>query len=406
MPKAMIISVGGTPEPIIKSINEHGPDFISLLVSQQTIDTVGEIRARISSKVPSEVSILDNANDLLHCHAKAEEAVERVIRRNFKGQDVVVDYTGGTKNMSVALSLAAISHGFIFSYVGGTERTKDGVGIVVNGCERVYQSVNPWDFLAIEERKRISLLFNTYQFKAARALVETLLEKTTSFRPLFRQIGFIIDGFQEWDLFRHGSAAQAFKRAKVDDLLAGNDKSMRVFAQQVARSIEQVNSTLQASDSGKKVCRELVLDLFANAERRVEEGKVDDAVLRIYRLVEMLAQERLLNQYRIDTSDVQREQVPEPLGSEFIKQYERDGRIRLAQSAAFQLLKALDDPLGCVFTLNEKKFANLQRARNYSYLAHGVQSVKEGTYLKLKEFVLGLGLFELSEAPVFPKLFF
>jgi hypothetical protein len=57
--------------------------------------------------------------------------------------------------MSVALALAAVAHGFCFSYVGGgKERTKNGVGIVINGQEQVYSCINPWDFLAVEEKKR------------------------------------------------------------------------------------------------------------------------------------------------------------------------------------------------------------------------------------------------------------
>ncbi len=86
---------------------------------------VDTIRAEIATNiydVKAEITLADNVNDLLQCHEKAEEAVERVIKKGYGKEDVIVDYTGGTKNMSVAIALASITHGFSFSYVGGKER--------------------------------------------------------------------------------------------------------------------------------------------------------------------------------------------------------------------------------------------------------------------------------------------
>ncbi len=43
MPKTMLISVGGTPQPIIKAICEYKPEFISFFASQDTRDLVGKV---------------------------------------------------------------------------------------------------------------------------------------------------------------------------------------------------------------------------------------------------------------------------------------------------------------------------------------------------------------------------
>lgn len=328
----MIISVGGTPQPIIKSICEYKPEFISFFASQDTCELVASIKAEINKNginTKSEITLADNINDLLHCHEKAEEAVERVTLKGYKKEDVIVDYTGGTKNMSVALALAAISHGFSFSYVGGKERTKEGVGIVVNGQEEIYPSVNPWDFLAIEERKKIAILFNTYQFKAAKNLTDALLEKTTKFKSLFKKIGFLIEGYYEWDLFRHQKALDVFKRAKIEEILETDDKFIKAFAKAAETNWLFLEEIVK---NEKKPSGLLILDLYANAERRFNEGKVDDAVLRLYRLVEMIAQERLFRKYGIDVSDVKEEKIPEGLKGEFIKNYKSqfDGKIKIS----------------------------------------------------------------------------
>jgi len=59
----------------------------------------------------------------------------------------VADFTGGTKTMSVALALATVQAVGRYTYVGGTERTKDGPGMVVDGKERMLHQANPWDAL-------------------------------------------------------------------------------------------------------------------------------------------------------------------------------------------------------------------------------------------------------------------
>ena len=406
MPKAMIVTVGGTPEPIIKSIFEYKPEFVSFLASQDTCGLVASIRAEVAKNmhnVNAEITLADNVNDLLHCHEKAEEAVERVVIKGYRKEDVIVDYTGGTKNMSVAIALASITHGFSFSYVGGKERTKQGMGIVVNGEEIIYPSINPWDFLAIEEKKKIALLFNQYQFKAAKNLVDELIEKGTKYKSLFKKIGFLIEGYQKWDLLRHREALDRFKRAKIEEILEIDDKPVRTFANATKPKLDFLEKIIR---TGKNPSILFIRDIYANAERRFEEGKVDDAILRIYRLCEMIVQEQLLSKYEVDTSDVKEDKIPESLKEEFAKNYKSpyDNKIKIPLNAACTVLYKLRDELGERLKSKETEFRAIQSARNYSYLAHGFECSKEETYLKLKDFVLDLQVISVDDLPSFPKM--
>jgi CRISPR-associated protein (TIGR02710 family) len=150
----------------------------------------------------------------------------------------------------------------------------------------------------------------------------------------------------------------------------------------------------------------LLLDLYSNAERRIREGKIDDAIFRLYRLVEMMAQEALLVRHAIDTSNVEITRLPHAIRQAIVDKYKnpRDGKVKIPQAAAFELLAALNDPLGCTFAENIHRFLNVQQARNYSYLAHGFGSSKESTYKDLRDFVLGLGTLEGADAPMFPEM--
>lgn len=82
MVRAMIISVGGTTAPIIKSITEYRPEFVSFLASQDTCDYVPEIKKGIQEaghSIKNETTLADDVNDLYHCFGKAEEAVKTCV---------------------------------------------------------------------------------------------------------------------------------------------------------------------------------------------------------------------------------------------------------------------------------------------------------------------------------------
>ncbi len=305
--------------------------------------------------------------------------------------------------MSLSLALASIRHGFTYSYIGGKERTKDGLGIVVDGKEEVYESINPWDFLAVYEKERISTLFNNYQFKAAKELSDYVCNKTTKYKTLYKKIGLIIESFYKWDLFRHSDALKMFIRADVDSLqYEYDDRWIKDFTKEVLKAIERLKELIK--DAGKPTMS-MICDLFSNAERRFQEGKIDDAILRLYRAVEMIAQMRLLEGYEIDTSDVKPELIPESLRERFISRHRdfADNKIKIPQNDAFLLLKELGDTVGNTFMENEKKFKALQSSRNYSYLAHVFESSSENTYRSFREFILSLRIIETSDIIEFPK---
>lgn len=393
----MIITVGGTPAPLIKTINEHRPEVVCFLASQDTNDKITEIKKGIINRTKSEVVLLDDVNDLLHCYRKSIEAAERVTRKGFFRNSVIVDYTGGTKNMSAALVLATVAYGFIFSYVGGARRDKEGVGIVINGQEKVYAGVNPWDFLAVEEKRKISVLFNSCQYQGAKDLIESLLEKISPLeKPLFEILLDIVNGFYKWDMFQHEKAHNCFEKAKLDTLVgfarAKDDSRLLDFAHKVKQAHGNLKKIISLSKKSKTVCKPLIEDLFANAERRYKEGKIDDAILRLYRIVEMAAQERLSTKFDLDTSNIDLEKVPAGYRAKLVinNKDRKENKIKTGLLASYTLLDKLNDSLGKSYFDKQKQFLSIQSARNFSYLAHGIQSSKSDTYISLKKFLVNI----------------
>ena len=183
---AMIISIGGTPDPIARSIREYRPGYVCFLASESSAGEIQSV-ARILNDLPEPLSMPDNhivqvnnPQDLTRCYQGALECIHHLVNEGHPADSVIVDFTGGTKCMSAALSLATVSSGCRFSYVGGARRTKNGLGIVINGSEEVVNSLSPWALFAVEERRSIIRLFNACQYEAASQLAAALVQRQVS----------------------------------------------------------------------------------------------------------------------------------------------------------------------------------------------------------------------------------
>jgi CRISPR-associated protein (TIGR02710 family) len=124
-----------------------------------------------------------------------------------------------------------------------------------------------------------------------------------------------------------------------------------------------------------------IADLLNNAERRAEESKYDDAVARLYRTIELIAQYKLRRDYRIDASNAEVEKIPPQLLQKW--NIPRDQKtIKLALNSSYELLDSLGDPLGQRYK-NDRKLKDLLSKRNMSILAHGQTPITRQVYMQL-----------------------
>ena len=144
--KALIASVGGAPQPVIAAIEWRKPDFILFAVSKDSRAQVEDAILPALDYVPQNESVtISDHQDIGACYQEIRNAAEAWLnRRGIADDEVYVDNTGGTKAMSSALLLATVERFSAFTYVGGEVRSAEGLGIVVDGAERVITSQNPW----------------------------------------------------------------------------------------------------------------------------------------------------------------------------------------------------------------------------------------------------------------------
>jgi len=407
-PRANVLSVGGSPAPVIASLNAQQPEFVCFFVSAESRASLdGHILPGLRYR-PRHHDWIEtpSAEDLLLCCQVLARGLPPIAAKwNVPLKDFVADYTGGTKTMSVALALATIQSVGRYSYVGGTERTKDGLGVVVDGKERILHQANPWDVLAVRARQRAALLFNRGRYEAAEEELRAVADLASSEeQTLCRGLATLTHGYAEWDRFEHGQAQETLSRAlrTLDPFAAGRSEAAWTDLARRVRAHSEWLQTLKGADGGAL----RVADLIANAKRRGDlEARYDDAVARLYSALEMAARVRLKCAYHIRTSEAQVEQLPAELRDEYERRYRTpQGHLELPQFAAYRLLRSLHDELGQRYTARDAEIKRLLNTRNSSILAHGDRPVSGSLYRQLSSLVMDVVAVREEDLPAFPQV--
>ena len=409
----LICTVGGAPEPIAASILAHRPERILFVVSAETRLSVTEkvvpaVQAGETSLAldPGRFDFVElpSAQDFSFCVQELRAAYGRYVQSWLQRGDgylVTVDFTGGTKCMTAAMALAARRWNCHFSYVGGTERTKNGVGIVVSGKEQIIHSANPWDSLGFEAVDQAVILFNHGDLgAAARVLDHTKQQASESVKRGLNTLQQLCEGYDLWDRFQHRDA-----RSRLLNSLRAPADLAAWFPASAQPLICTINSHIQCLERLPADPKAFVQDLLANAQRCAARGRYDDGVARLYRACEAAAQFQLKENGLAEAADgkVAIELVPESLRLLWQSRVQ-DGRVSLGLQDDYLLLAT--DPLGKRFIeleLNDRKKSPLND-RNNSILAHGQAPLSRQGYVNLFEAIMNLTDTKESELPHFPTL--
>lgn len=416
--RLLIATIGGSPEPIAASLLHWRPARVIFVVSAET-------KAFVSSQILPSVQnagwtdfdagrydLLDvaDAQDYTGVVARLRSLDGRISEwmRDRHGAEVIADFTGGTKAMTAGLALASAGWPCQISYVGGSVRTKEGVGIVVSGREQIVHARNPWDALGYLAVEQALLLFDNGNFSAAGQLLESTRDRMAdaSQKREFQALATLCQLCELWERFQHKDALsklRALQRDKNDlSALLGSHRS-GVVLRWIMLAEEKLKQLAdpQAAPSSRLT---LVRDLLGNAQRRIREGRFDDAVARLYRAIEALAQAWLQEYGFTDTAKVPLGKVTEPLRTEW-QSRACDGVVKLGLQDDYALLAALGDPLAARFreaTLDDPQ-RSLLVSRNSSILAHGYAPVGKDVAQKLFAAALKLANIEASELNFFPE---
>ena len=122
-------------------------------------------------------------------------------------------------------------------------------------------------------------------------------------------------------------------------------------------------------------------DLWLNAERRASQGRFDDAVARVYRLIEWTAQWQIRSKLGADTADFPHELLPASVDAS----PGRDGKLKVALWTAWQIVaERTQGPARDLIALHGAALRDLLSIRNDSILAHGFRPVLRSEWERMQ----------------------
>lgn len=413
-PKAMLVNVGGAVAPAIHTLNEQQPAYICFFVSP---DSKPHIREKILPALHYQYEHYDwiettVPQDLLACYRALSSKLPPILEKwGVQATQLAVEYTAGTKPMSVAAVMATIDSSSQYFYVGSKDsqgRDRAGIGVVLDGKESTWFQTNPWEELAVRARSEIAFLFNHGRFADARERAQRLAQVVPAeMQKIYSAIAEMIDGYALWDRFEYRTAQQRIYQAlkSLQLYTAGRDEPLRVSLEIVEQNADFLKRLNEKNEEARRLD---VLDLLANAGRRAEVAqKYDDATARLYSALEAIARNQLLGQYKIRNNAVKVEQVPESLREKFMRFSDADSaanELKLGLDASYRLLNALGDEIGQKYVACESELSRVLNARNQSRLAHGTEPVRQETYLTLFKITLDFANATEAQLPRFPSL--
>jgi len=372
--KALIISVGtGTSQKeeavinlakaITFSIKQHNPNKTYFIVSKESIEkTLPYILKDIQPNEYETIEI-ENPDDIQQIYEKLRPKINE-IRKKFN--QLTIDYTSGTKAMTSALTiLGTVYEADTLRYITG----KRIGGIVQHGTEKL-NIVRPYFATTEQKIKTATEFFNKNQFQATITIINQIKETTNDPTIINRitPLKKLAETYDQWDRFQH---KQAFQKIKTID-----NPKLNKNKQFLGKLIHQLEKNEGEPEPF------YIADLINNAERRgTDEKRYDDAVARLYRTIELIAQYRLRKKYGIITSKVKKEQIPHKLTKEWNIPPQTE-KIKIPLEKSYRLLEELGDNLGKTFN-EDKKLKDLLSKRNNSILAHNIKPVNQQTYIEL-----------------------
>lgn len=373
MKPILACTVGGSHQPVVTAIRALHPEHVVFFCtgndpatgkagSRRQIEGTGLV-IKADSKddkptlpaIPIQCGLAEgqweivevSADDLDAAYASMRETLARLVAA---GTQVIADYTGGTKTMTAALVLAALDGRVELQSVTGARadlvKVRDGTQSAVPATvERIR---------FLHDVRPAMAAWGRHAWDEAARLLEALgAPRNASLRATWQRAWDVSRAFAAWDRFDHAGALQ---------ILESYD---RIIASALPAHYPALKILANAGHSAHIGLR--LWDLWLNAQRRAEDGRYDDAVARVYRLLEWTAQWQLESRKGWRTADLPAE-IAEAAGIP----PNRDGKSQAGLFAAWGLVSDhCGGELRDFFARERLALLDRLKRRNDSILAHG-----------------------------------
>ena len=373
-------------QAIYASLHKIYPDYIVFFASELSKNTISYVEELFIADDDEfiegqdyEIVILEDIDNFNDCFEAIEAEIWKFDILSDEKHEIIMDYTSGTKTMSSAMACCGMFYSKDLITVSGDRKN----GIVSLGTESIkYQNLyKVYDKISL---MRMRNHFNANRFYTASEILETIVDVNLPKEDLIN----LVNAYYAWDNMDFEIAYDYLTKVDMDKL-AFND-----IRDDLKINLKALGTIVRSPHENLKNCY-ILASLINNSIRRAEEYKYDDAIARLYRAFELIAQIRL-GKYGLKSSDIDVDILKDKNVDEgFIEALEKtrqDGKIRIGLIKDFELLAELDDDLGKEFVENRNRINNLTIKRNNSILAHGLESLDKDDFDQFEELVESLAL--------------
>ena len=369
---------------IYSSIHKIYPDYIVFFaseISKNVIDYVKELFEADDDEFIEgqdyEIVILEQVDNFNNCFEAFEQKIWQLDILSEDKYEIIMDYTSGTRTMSAAMACCGMFYSKDLITVSGDNKN----GIVTPGTESIqYQNLyKVYDKFSL---MRIRNYFNANRFYTASEILNNIVDEKINKENLLN----LVKAYYAWDNMDFIVAYDYLTKVDLDGFELSEIKD------DLKINLKALGAIVRSPHENLKNCY-ILASLINNSIRRAEEYKYDDAIARLYRAFELIAQIRL-STYRLISSDLDINVLLEKnVNQEFIDSLEKtrvDGKIKIGLIKDFEVLAELGDDLGLYFAENRNKINNLTIKRNNSILAHGLESLDKDDFDQFEELVENL----------------
>ena len=187
---------------LVKALIHYKADsniFFGSQLSKNTIKVVEEIyQKRAKSKLNYEIITLEDVDRFEECFQKIRQVI-----KEYSDYEVIIDYTSGTKTMTMSAAIASVLYHKELTLVTG-ERGDNGL-VVMHTEEIKTQSLySAYDELLMEKMREA---FNNYRYDTALGFLGDIIKVDD--RKSYQNL---IQAYNYWDKFNHQAAFDLIKR--------------------------------------------------------------------------------------------------------------------------------------------------------------------------------------------------
>ena len=393
--RALILTVGaeqggdgGLAEALTQSLKRKACDFLVLVASPQSKDIAQHLAERLQWPAESlRIDVVDNAHDLDGVFRTVNASINRLIAWGYSLDHITVNYTGGTKVMCSGAVLSAI-----FNSCEGLEYM---TGMGGDAPTRQTLSTRPRAIFAYRDLTRARSHLLATQFRSAAEALTSIDESllTDHDRRLTQNLRLLEKAYAAWEANRVADFLEIYARVEF----GAKELAPFQLRPEQAESLRGLAEDCRAERRSALLC----VEMRNSALRFHLEGHYDDAVQRLYRALEILAQWALETRHAILTDDVDTRKVPPRDRARFegLRSLD-DGKVKVGMQKAYELLALRGEPIGVDFQDDSNLQASVQD-RERSMLAHGAAPI---THEICRRFLGAATAFFGRHVEAFPEL--